>query len=59
MIKTKNYIIEDITNDYPNNWFHLLPFISIQHKYWYSYKINFGWLNKEKMIEITNKNWKK
>lgn len=59
MVRIGNYIIENETNEYYYNWFHLLPFISIQHKYWYLYKINFGWLNKEWMIEITHKDWNK
>ena len=41
--KLKKYSI-DIEDTSVFNWFHFLPVFSIQHKYWYEWKINIGFL---------------
>ena len=55
-MKTKHLTIEFLNYQY--GWFNVLPILSIQHKYWYLWSINFGWLCWDFVLEITRRDWK-
>ena len=45
----------EVSNPFKTNgWFNILPVFSIQHKYWYEWKINIGFLSFDMLIYIIN-----
>lgn len=57
-MKTKRLTVTNVSDSYTHNWLGILPFINIQHKYWYLWEINFGWLWGDWTIEVCRRDWK-
>lgn len=57
-MKTKHLNIENVSEAFEHNWFGLFPYVNIQHKYWYLWNIDLGWLGFNRMIQITRRDWK-